>query len=160
MRPELTDITLVIDRSGSMQSTRHDAEGGVNAFVAEQAKRPGEALLTLVQPIRMRCPGLTATFFVGSSGLYREAVVPRSPGSAAFRGVTLGARRAPDASGESKATTHAGVRRARNNPRFASVHTGRRVFRSRNTRVWLMIYGSTVPVQWVTCGTEMNNITR
>ena len=54
-----------------------------------------------------------------------------------------GARRAPDASGESKATTHAGVRRARNNPRFASVHTGRRVFRSRNTRVWLMIYGST-----------------
>ena len=63
--------------------------------------------------------------------------------SAAFRGVTLGARRAPDASGESKATTHAGVRRARNNPRFASVHTGRRVFRSRNTRVWLMIYGST-----------------
>ena len=147
----------------------------------------------------MRCPGLTETLFVGSSGLYREAVVPRSPGSAAFRGVTLGARRAPNASGESKITTHTGVRRARNNPRFASVHTGRRVFRSRNTRVWLMTYGSTeapcavrnpgcaadhccavvpgvdpwapgynrfavkastVPVQWVTCRTEMNNITR
>ena len=28
---------------------RADAEGGVNAFVAEQAKQPGEALLTLVQ---------------------------------------------------------------------------------------------------------------
>jgi hypothetical protein len=49
MRPDLTDITLVIDRSGSMQSIRHDAEGGVNAFVTEQAKQPGEALLTLVQ---------------------------------------------------------------------------------------------------------------
>jgi len=49
MRPDLTDITLVIDRSGSMEPIRHDAEGGVNAFVAEQAKQPGEALLTLVQ---------------------------------------------------------------------------------------------------------------
>jgi hypothetical protein len=49
MRPDLTDITLVVDRSGSMQSIRHDAEGGVNAFVADQAKQPGEALLTLVQ---------------------------------------------------------------------------------------------------------------
>ena len=49
MRPDLTDITLVIDRSGSMQAIRHDAEGGVNAFIADQAKQPGEALLTLVQ---------------------------------------------------------------------------------------------------------------
>ncbi len=49
MRPDLTDITLVVDRSGSMQAIRADAEGGVNAFVAEQAKQPGEALLTLVQ---------------------------------------------------------------------------------------------------------------
>ena len=49
MRPDLTDITLVIDRSGSMQVIRHDAEGGVNAFVVDQAEQPGEALLTLVQ---------------------------------------------------------------------------------------------------------------
>jgi len=49
MRPDLTDITLVVDRSGSMQAIRQDAEGGVNAFIAEQAKEPGEALLTLVQ---------------------------------------------------------------------------------------------------------------
>ena len=39
-----TDITLVVDRSGSMEAIRSDAEGGVNAFVAEQAKQPGEAL--------------------------------------------------------------------------------------------------------------------
>lgn len=49
MRTDLTDITLVVDRSGSMARSRRDAEGGVNAFIAEQAGKPGEALLTLVQ---------------------------------------------------------------------------------------------------------------
>ena len=49
MRSDLTDITLVVDRSGSMDAIREDAEGGVNAFIQEQAKEPGEALLTLVQ---------------------------------------------------------------------------------------------------------------
>ena len=49
MKTDLTDITLVVDRSGSMQDIRSDAEGGVNAFIENQAKEPGEALLTLVQ---------------------------------------------------------------------------------------------------------------
>ncbi len=49
MKLDLTDITLVVDRSGSMQDIRSDAEGGVNAFIENQAKEPGEALLTLVQ---------------------------------------------------------------------------------------------------------------
>jgi Mg-chelatase subunit ChlD len=49
MRTDLTDITLVVDRSGSMESMRTDAEGGVNAFVRRQAAEPGEALVTLVQ---------------------------------------------------------------------------------------------------------------
>ncbi len=49
MRTDLTDITLVVDRSGSMQQVREDAEGGVNAFIAQQAAQPGEALLTLVE---------------------------------------------------------------------------------------------------------------
>ena len=49
MRNDLTDITLVVDRSGSMDQVREDAEGGVNAFIKEQAEQPGEALLTLVQ---------------------------------------------------------------------------------------------------------------
>jgi Mg-chelatase subunit ChlD len=49
MRTDLTDITLVVDRSGSMDAIRGDAEGGVNSFITEQAKEPGEALLTLVQ---------------------------------------------------------------------------------------------------------------
>ena len=49
MRSDLTDITLVVDRSGSMSTVQDDAEGGINAFITEQAKEPGEALLTLVQ---------------------------------------------------------------------------------------------------------------
>jgi hypothetical protein len=49
MRSDLTDITLVVDRSGSMQAIRQDAQGGVNAFIRKQAGEPGEALLTLVQ---------------------------------------------------------------------------------------------------------------
>lgn len=39
MRSDLTDITLVVDRSGSMQEIRFDAEGGVRAFIAPQANR-------------------------------------------------------------------------------------------------------------------------
>jgi hypothetical protein len=49
MRNDLTDITMVVDRSGSMASIRRDAEGGINSFVAQQQQEPGEALLTLVQ---------------------------------------------------------------------------------------------------------------
>jgi len=49
MRTDLTDITMVIDRSGSMESIRTDAEGGINTFIESQKSEPGEALLTLVQ---------------------------------------------------------------------------------------------------------------
>ena len=49
MRTDLTDITVVMDRSGSMQSRRTDAEGGLNAFIEKQKTEPGEAVFTLVQ---------------------------------------------------------------------------------------------------------------
>ena len=49
MRSDLADITLVVDRSGSMESIKSDAEGGINTFIAEQRKEPGQAFLTLVQ---------------------------------------------------------------------------------------------------------------
>jgi len=49
MRSDLTDITLVVDRSGSMESIKSDAEDGVNQFIRDQAMEPGEALLTLMQ---------------------------------------------------------------------------------------------------------------
>ena len=49
MKNELTDITLVVDRSGSMDSIQSDAEGGINSFIKEQASLEGDALLTLIQ---------------------------------------------------------------------------------------------------------------
>lgn len=49
MRTDLTDITMVIDRSGSMQSIQSDAEGGINSFIEQQKQEPGEAHVTLVQ---------------------------------------------------------------------------------------------------------------
>lgn len=49
MRNDYTDITLVVDRSGSMTSIRDDAEGGVNHFIATQALGRGENRVTLVQ---------------------------------------------------------------------------------------------------------------
>jgi len=49
MRKDLTDITIVMDRSGSMNSCREEAENGVNHFIKEQSEASGECLLTLVQ---------------------------------------------------------------------------------------------------------------
>jgi len=48
-RQRTADITVVLDRSGSMQAIRDDAIGSFNAFVAAQRAVPGEARLTLVQ---------------------------------------------------------------------------------------------------------------
>lgn len=44
-----TEIVVVLDRSGSMESVKSDAIGGFNAFVEEQRLVPGEAKLTLVK---------------------------------------------------------------------------------------------------------------
>ena len=49
MRKDLTDITLVVDRSGSMSSIKEDAEGGINTFIQRQAELEGQAVITLVQ---------------------------------------------------------------------------------------------------------------
>jgi hypothetical protein len=48
-RSDLTDIIVVLDRSGSMAAIKSDTEGGFNAFIADQLKVPGEARVTLVQ---------------------------------------------------------------------------------------------------------------
>jgi hypothetical protein len=44
-----THITLILDRSGSMQSIRSDVIGGVNAFLKEQREAPGECTFTMAQ---------------------------------------------------------------------------------------------------------------
>jgi len=78
MRQDLTEIILIVDRSGSMSACQEDAEGGINTFIEEQKKGVGEANLTLVQfdtrydfvykgtpigdvtPYRLRPAGMTA----------------------------------------------------------------------------------------------------
>ncbi len=44
-----TDITVILDRSGSMESVKSDTIGGFNNFLAEQQKVEGEAAISLVQ---------------------------------------------------------------------------------------------------------------
>jgi hypothetical protein len=43
-----TDITLLLDRSGSMQSIASDTIGGINTFLKEQQALPGDATFSLV----------------------------------------------------------------------------------------------------------------
>lgn len=49
MNQNLTDITVVLDRSGSMSACQSDAEGGLNQFIEDQKKAEGECNFTLVQ---------------------------------------------------------------------------------------------------------------
>jgi hypothetical protein len=44
-----TDITVILDKSGSMEVRRSDAIGGFNALVDDQKVQPGVAALSLVQ---------------------------------------------------------------------------------------------------------------
>lgn len=44
-----TEIIVILDRSGSMESVCTEAIGGFNAFVQKQREEPGEARITLVQ---------------------------------------------------------------------------------------------------------------
>ena len=45
----LTEIAIILDRSGSMDSIREDMIGGFATFVAEQAKLPGKCVVSLYQ---------------------------------------------------------------------------------------------------------------
>lgn len=47
--PNLTEIIVVLDRSGSMTSIKNDMEGGFNAFIAKQREVPKDIRVTLVQ---------------------------------------------------------------------------------------------------------------
>lgn len=49
MKSNYTDITIVLDRSGSMESVKDDTIGGVNQFLKSQQAVPGEATFSLVQ---------------------------------------------------------------------------------------------------------------
>jgi Mg-chelatase subunit ChlD len=47
MKAGAVEIVLVVDRSGSMSTTKQDAEGGLRHFLEGQRSVPGEARLTL-----------------------------------------------------------------------------------------------------------------
>lgn len=49
MKNNYTDITIVLDRSGSMQAIKNDTIGGFNSFLASQKKLPGKATVSLIQ---------------------------------------------------------------------------------------------------------------
>lgn len=44
-----TAIKIVVDRSGSMELIRTDAEGAINAFVKDQKSQPGRATINICQ---------------------------------------------------------------------------------------------------------------
>ncbi|MCC6170291.1 MAG: VWA domain-containing protein [Caldilineaceae bacterium] len=47
--PLATHISVILDRSGSMETIRDDVIGGFNAFLARQQHEPSQATLSLVQ---------------------------------------------------------------------------------------------------------------
>ncbi len=47
MREDYTDITFLLDDSGSMSGRTGDTIGGYNAFIKEQKEVPGFATMTL-----------------------------------------------------------------------------------------------------------------
>ena len=49
MKNEATHITVILDRTGSMEPIREDTIGGFNAFIKAQQDEPGDATLSLVQ---------------------------------------------------------------------------------------------------------------
>ncbi len=49
MRRDYTHISVILDRTGSMESIRDDTIGGFNAFLKQQQAEPGYATMTLVQ---------------------------------------------------------------------------------------------------------------
>jgi hypothetical protein len=107
-RPDLSDITIVLDRSGSMSSVAADTIGGFNRFVADQKAAPGEARLTLVQfdniyepvhrgvPIR-EVPDLTGETFVPRGGTALLDAIGRAIGETGSR---LGAMAESDRPGK------------------------------------------------------------
>ncbi len=48
MRDDLTEVAVVLDRSGSMSAMAEEAIGGFNAFLESQRQGPGEVRLWLV----------------------------------------------------------------------------------------------------------------
>lgn len=49
MNADYTDITIILDRSGSMEIRKADTEGGLANFIEQQKQVPGKVTLSLIQ---------------------------------------------------------------------------------------------------------------
>lgn len=49
MKDNLTELVLIVDRSGSMATIRKDAQGGFDEFIKKQKEVEGEARITLTE---------------------------------------------------------------------------------------------------------------
>ncbi len=80
MRQDYTHITVILDRTGSMESIRNDTIGGFNAFLNKQKEEPGTATLTLVQFDSQDPYEILHRFkpIEGVPELTRETYVPRA----------------------------------------------------------------------------------
>lgn len=47
--PNRSHIALLVDRSGSMNTIREDAQGGINGFITEQLEVPGDVTVSLYE---------------------------------------------------------------------------------------------------------------
>lgn len=78
MKTDYTDITLVLDRSGSMEAVRSDTIGGFNAFLKDQQNAGvGTATITLVQFDDIYEPVYRAIALTDAPPLTTKTFVPR-----------------------------------------------------------------------------------
>lgn len=49
MRNDLSEVVVILDRSGSMDSILADAQGGLDTFIRQQKEAPGECVFTLAE---------------------------------------------------------------------------------------------------------------
>lgn len=77
MKDTFTDITIVLDRSGSMSSVADDTIGGFNRFLDDQKKAPGSANITLHQFDTVHETPIPTTDIQKAPHLTTETFVPR-----------------------------------------------------------------------------------
>lgn len=77
MKDTHTDITIVLDRSGSMASVAGDTIGGFNRFLEDQQKAPGTACITLHQFDHEFETRIKAQDIAAAPKLTPETFVPR-----------------------------------------------------------------------------------
>lgn len=77
MKDNYTDITIILDRSGSMQSVAADTIGGFNKFLDDQKATPGEATITLNQFDTVYERIIDAKPIASASHLTPQTFVPR-----------------------------------------------------------------------------------